>query len=303
MDRRALHRHRDPPAGPAALRGRERQRVPLRRPAGRRAQPGHRHLPIGGDRRHPGRGPRGQAPGRPGGGGDQRGGQRPLAGGRRRPLHAVGAGDLRARHQDAGGPDGLRPARSRWRWGPRAARSRSNGTAPWSPSSGRSRAGSAAAWSSSRSSPRWPSATPTSATRSTSRAGSTSPPRRGGPQAQGGLLHPRRGLRGRGAQARSDRAPRRRGAGGGGGHPLRHPGQDAQQHRRGALARRAGDRPGHRGRRRRGPRPGPRPGPGPRLQRAGLAARQRRARSSSSPITWRSSAAATWTSRATSPSR
>ena len=67
---------------------------------------------------------------------------------------------------------------------------------------------------------------------------------RGRAQAQGDLVHPRRGLRGRRDEARPDRAHRRGPAGGGARHPRAGLREDARQHRGGPRARRPGLRGG-----------------------------------------------------------
>ena len=132
-------------------------------------------------------------------------------------------------HQDPGGQIVVGWS-LRWAsWRTRRARFRSNGTAPWSPKLRRSCAGSAAAWSFSSSSPRWPrnSLRPRSQGHLHRPGLGSSPHRvRGVLEVEEVLGHRRRGRRGREAETRSDRAPRRRGPGGGGGHPRRHPGQD-----------------------------------------------------------------------------
>ena len=125
---------------------------------------------------------------------------------------------------------------------------------------------------------------------------------RGRPQAQGDQLHPRRGLRGRRAEARPDLPARRRVPARRRRDPLGGLRQADQQRHGGPGPRRPGHRRRHRGRRRdRAATPTTSCGCRTRSRRSRRSWRS--SRSSSSPTTWRSPAAATWTSRATSPSR
>ena len=124
---------------------------------------------------------------------------------------------------------------------------------------------------------------------------------RGRAQAQGGQLRPRRGLRGRRAQARADLAARRRVPARRGRDALVGLRQAHQQRHGGPRPRRPGDRRRDRGRRRRSS--------ASRTTSAGCPTRTRRSapssrssRSSCSPTTWPSRGARTSTSRATSPS-
>ena len=132
---------------------------------------------------------------------------------------------------------------------------------------------------------RWRSAARRRATSSSWGAAPVPGRARGRAQAEGDLLHPRRGLRGRRDEARPHRAHRREPPGGGArgeGAELR---EDARQHGGGAGARRAG----HRGRRR-GRHPRGRAGRGGARRPARARRCSRRSspscRSSSSPTTW-----------------
>ena len=240
-------------AGPDPGRGGVRLGVPLPQPGGRRSLPGDRDLPVGRDRRHPGRGQGSQAAGRPDGRAGQRGGLHHRPRGRRRSLPPRRPRDRGGQHQGVqqpgrGARDGDAPA------GPASLAERAPGpragAGPERPA-GPDRVGAGA-------SPRDRDAgrqVPPGPEHPLSRPGGQLP---GGPrrraQAQGDLLHPRRGLSRRRDEARPDRADRREHAGGVRRAEGRGLLQDRLQRGRGEGAEGSGHR--HRHRRRRPSSPG-----------------------------------------------
>ena len=294
---------RDPGLDRAAGPGQHRLRVPLRPAAARRADAGHRRHPVGRDRRHdrpdPPR-PRARLP-------DHRGHQHRRLGdhprGRRGPVPAGRPGDRGRRLEDVRHPghDPRHPRRGD-RQGPRDA---ARGRASWSSGApcGRCRPRPPG-----RSRPPIGDAGPRPPLRQLARLHVRRPRRdlpgraRGRPQAQGGQLRPRRGLRRGRAQARPDLAARRRVPAGRGRDPLVGLRQAHQQRHGGPGPRRPGDRGRDRGRRgRSSATPTTSAGSPTRTRRS--ARSWRSSRSSCSPTTSRSPAARTSTSRATWPSR
>ena len=223
----------DRAARPSARRGRIRQRVPLSQRTARRSDAGLRAQPVGRDGRHPGRPPRGEAPRAPDPGDRQHRRQHHRPRGRRRHLSPRRPRGRRRQHQGVLGA-GHR-ARSCW--------------PSISAGSGTSR--SRTAWPSSTRSNRSPACSARSSrpSRSIEQAAERFAPARsalylgrdlhfpgrarGGPQAQGDQLHPRRGLSDRRDETRADRAGRPRDSVRLRGPPRLAARQDAEQYRGG----------------------------------------------------------------------
>ena len=206
-DREVRHRALDPHPG----RGRAGQRVPLPRPGARPLHAGRRHQPVRRDDGHPhGAAPR-QGAARPRAGDLQRQRLDDPARVRRRPLHARRAGGGGRLHQGLPHPGRrLLPGRAVPRPGARhEVRGRGLGHRRRPPPAARGRRrGARRHGAGARAGPlpgrREHDPLPRPPRRVPGGAG-------GGPEAQGARLHPRRGLRGRRAQARPDRGRSTRG--------------------------------------------------------------------------------------------
>lgn len=167
--------------------------------------PRPRHQPVGGDHRHPGGPEGGQAQGGPLPRGHQRQGEHPDAGGGGRPLHPRRAGDRGGLHQGLHGhARGHGPPRRLVRPGPGRPRPRGGPTPP----PGDAPPPQARGGGLGEKAPRGPRGreVPPGPGLPLPGAARPGPHRlRGGAEAQGDQLHPRRGLPRRGDEARAHR--------------------------------------------------------------------------------------------------